>query len=378
MMLIGVDPHKSTHTATGVDPATNSDRSSIRIDANFAGYRQLLAWAQQWPERSWAVENAEGLGHHLALWLVSMGETVVDVAPAATALVRQLSRGGRRKNDHIDAAAAASVAALHGDCRPVHAETHADSLALLDERRKTLSENRTRYVNQLHALLRELLPGGVSTNLTAAKAAAVLRSLRPVTVTDRVRKSLAKDLIADIKRYDAQLAANADAMGELLDQYGTTLRDIPGVGPVLAVRIIGRTGRAERFPTAAAFANYTGVAPVEIASADSVRHRLSRYGDRELNAALHTVAMIQIRMRGSTGRVYYDKKIAEGKSPKEAPALSQTTPGRPVLAHHDPGRTPHRHTLIRQPHQRGLTNTEVSRVRDRLLFQTSAGRPGDC
>nr|WP_245671524.1 IS110 family transposase [Nocardia amamiensis] len=193
MMLIGVDPHKSTHTATAVDPATNSDNGSVRIEASYAGYRKLLTWARQWTERSWAVENAEGLGHHLALWLVAMGEIVVDVAPAATARVRQLSRGGRRKNDRIDAAAAASVAALHGDARPVHPETHVDSLALLDERRKNLSSNRTRSINQLHALLRELLPGGAPPDLTAARAAAVLRGLRPVTTTDQVRKSVAKD-----------------------------------------------------------------------------------------------------------------------------------------------------------------------------------------
>ncbi|MCP2318898.1 Transposase [Nocardia amikacinitolerans] len=318
MMLIGVDPHKSTHTATAVDPATNADCGSVRIEASYAGYRKLLAWARQWAERSWAVENAEGLGHHLAMWLVAMDEVVVDVAPAATARVRQLSRGGRRKNDRIDAAAAASVAALQGDARPVHAETHANALGLLDERRKNLSTNRTRSVNQLHALLRELLPGGVLTDLTAPKAAMVLRGLRPVTATDRVRKSLARDLVADIKRYDAQLAENAAAMDELLDAHGTTLREIPGIGPVMAARLIGRTRRATRFATAPAYANYTGTAPVEIASADSTRHRLSRYGDRELNSALHTIAMIQIRMRGSAGRIYYDKKVAEGKSPKEA------------------------------------------------------------
>ncbi len=215
MMLIGVDPHKSTHTATALDPATNSDQGSIRIDASHAGYRQLLVWARQWFERSWAVENAEGLGHHLAQWLVAAGEAVVDVAPSATARARQLSRGGRRKNDRIDAAAAASVAAVHGDARPVYAQTHADSLALLDERRKTLSENRTRSVNQLHALLRELLPGGVPTDLTAAKATTVLRGLRPTGGTDRVRKRLAKDLVADIKRYDTQLSENATAMSDL-------------------------------------------------------------------------------------------------------------------------------------------------------------------
>ncbi|MFD3427272.1 IS110 family RNA-guided transposase [Nocardia fluminea] len=318
MMLIGVDPHKSSHTATAVDPATNTDLGSIRIDASSAGYRRLMTWARQWPQHTWVVENAEGLGHHLAMWLVAAGENVVDVAPAATARVRQLSRGGRRKNDRIDAAAAASVAALHGDARPVLAETHVDSLALLDERRKNLSSNRTRSVNQLHALLRELLAGGVPTDLTAAKAAAVLRGLRPVTTTGRVRKSVAKDLVADIKRYDIQLADNAVAMSELLDLHGTRLREIAGVGPVMATRIIGRTRRASRFPNAGAYANYTGTAPVEIASAESSRHRLSRYGDRELNSALHTVAVIQIRMIGSAGRCYYDKKISEGKSPKEA------------------------------------------------------------
>ncbi|MFI9538089.1 transposase [Nocardia fusca] len=104
----------------------------------------------------------------------------------------------------------------------------------------------------------------------------------------------------------------------MLDLHGTTLRSLPGIGPVIAPRLIGRTGRASRFSSAAAYANYTGVAPVEIASGDSCRHRLSRHGDRELNSALHTIAMIQIRMTSSAGRSYYDKKIIEGESPREA------------------------------------------------------------
>ncbi|MEV0539713.1 transposase [Nocardia salmonicida] len=176
---------------------------------------------------------------------------MVDVVPAATARVRQLSGGGR-----IDAAAAASVAALHGDARPVLAETHVDSLALLDERRKNLSSNRTRSVNQLHAM-----PAGGATDLTAAKAAAVLRGPRPVTATGRVRKSVAKDLVADIKRYDIQLADNAAAMSELLDLHGTRLREIAGVSPVMATRIMGSTRRASRFPNAGADAIYTGTHP---------------------------------------------------------------------------------------------------------------------
>ena len=118
MMVIGVDPHKSTHTATAVDPHTNRAVASIRIPAGLADYRRMLSWARQFEQRRWAVENAEGLGRHLSSWLLARGEHVVDVPSTATARVRQLSRGGGRKNDQVDAAAAACVAALQGDGRP--------------------------------------------------------------------------------------------------------------------------------------------------------------------------------------------------------------------------------------------------------------------
>nr|WP_294009217.1 transposase [Streptomyces sp.] len=86
----------------------------------------------------------------------------------------------------------------------------------------------------------------------------------------------------------------------------------------MAARLIARTGRIGRFQTAAVYANYCGTAPIEVASADKARHRLSRKGDRQLNSALHTIAVIQIRMPASPGRAYYDRKVAEGKSAREA------------------------------------------------------------
>ncbi len=79
-MIIGVDPHKTSHTATAVDPLTNAAAASVRIDASLAGYRELLCWAGQFPERRWAIENAKGLGCHLAQWLIARDEHVVDVA----------------------------------------------------------------------------------------------------------------------------------------------------------------------------------------------------------------------------------------------------------------------------------------------------------
>jgi transposase len=318
MMLIGIDPHKSTHTATAVEPDTNREVASIRIDATVREYRRMLTWALRWPKRRWAVENAEGLGRDLASWLLARGEHVVDVPSTATARVRQLSRGGGRKNDRIDAAAAAAVAALQGDARPMAAKGAADALAVLDERRVNLAQARVRAVNQLHAVLRSMRAGGAPTDLSAATAGVLLRSVRPSGEVERVRKAVAGDLVAEIRSLDTRLKTSAKVIAEMVEKSGSTLTATVGIGPIIAGRFIGRTGSPGRFPNSAAYANYVGAAPVEVASADKARHRLSRTGDRQLNSALHTVAVTQIRMSGSRGNLYYLTKIAEGKTPREA------------------------------------------------------------
>ena len=278
----------------------------------------MLTWANQWPQRRWAIENAEGLGRHLTSWLVARGEVVVDVPTTATARVRQLSRGGGRKNDRIDAAAAACVAALQGDARPMEAEGPADAIAVLDERRVNLAQFRVRAVNQLHALLRALIAGGAPRDLSAAAASALLRTVRPCGAVEHARKAVAKDLVTEIRALDIQLRANTRAIAQLVAASGSTLTQTVGVGPIMAGRLISRIGHASRFPTSSAFANYAGAAPVEIASAAQSRHRLSRHGDRQLNSALHTIAITQIRMPSSSGHRYYKTKLEEGKTPREA------------------------------------------------------------
>jgi len=318
VIIIGVDPHKSTHTANAVDAATNRSAGSLRIDASFVGYRQLQRWAAQFGERQWAVENARGLGRHLAQWLAARGEHVVDVPSTATARVRELSRGGRRKNDVIDAAAAAAVAALQGDASTVVTEDASAVLALLDERRVNVITQRTRLVNQLHAVLRDLLPGGARRDLTATAAAQLLARVRPAGPVEAARKQLARDLVAEIRDADQRLNTLTSQIGAVVADTGSRLTGVDGVGPVVAGRLLGRVRGASRFPSAAAFASYCGVAPVEVASADRARHRLPRGGDRQLNLALHIVALTQVRMRGSAGRAYYDTKIAAGKTHNEA------------------------------------------------------------
>jgi transposase len=318
VVIIGVDPHKRMHVASVVEPATNRRVAALEIEASLAGYRRLLKWAGGFGERRWAVENARGLGRHLAQWLVARGEVVDDVPSTATARVRELSRGGRRKNDVIDAAAAASVAALQGETNPVLAEDLTTVLGLLDERRNNVVTQRTRLVNQLHALLLELVPGGAPSDLTVTIASRVLTGLRPAGPVEAARKQLARDLITEIRDADQRLKALTARIAETVAATGSHLIEVDGVGPVVSGRLLARTRRMSRFPTAAAFASYAGVAPVEVSSADRVRHRLPRGGDRQLSHALHIVAVNQIRMPGSAGRAYYQTKVAAGKTQKEA------------------------------------------------------------
>ena len=317
LVIIGVDPHKRTHTASVVETGTDKVLATLQIDASLAGYRRLLKWASGFEQRRWAVENARGLGRHLAQWLVAREEVVDDVPSTATARVRELSRGGRRKNDVIDAAAAASVAALRGDANPVVADDLTTVLALLDERRDNMVTQRTRLINQLHALLRDLLPGGAPTALTAVDASRLLTGVRPAGPIEAARKHLARDLVAEIRDTDQRLktltAQIADPRRARHPTAGCRRHR-----SVIAGRLLGRTRRAGRFRSASAFASYAGVAPIEVASGDHTRHRLPRGGDRQLNLALLIVALTQVRMRESTGRAYYDTKVAAGKSHNEA------------------------------------------------------------
>jgi hypothetical protein len=221
VVIIGIDPHKRTHTASALEPGTHRVLATLQIEATLAGYRGLLRWAARFEVRRWAVENARGLGAHLAQWLATRGERVDDVPCTATARVRELSRGGRRKNDVIDAAAAASVAALAGDATPVLVEDSSTVFALLDERRANLAAHRTRLVNQLHALLRELIPGGADTDLTADRAARALATVRPVGPAETVRKQIGRDLIAEIRELDARLAKLSAQMTQAIAEHGS-------------------------------------------------------------------------------------------------------------------------------------------------------------
>jgi transposase len=316
VITIGIDPHKSSVTAVALEPS-GKVAATIRLEVTGQTVARLQAWAQRWDQRQWAVEGAAGLGRGVAQGLAVVGEPVLDVPAQLAARARLLNTGHARKTDPIDAASVATVAQHHRRLHPVQPEGHSVVLRLLSERRDDLTEERTRAANRLHALLRDLVPGGAKRNLAAIEAAALLRTVRPMTTVDEQRKAVARDLVTDLRRLDTALERNASDIAAAVDANGTTLTEMRGVGPVLAAKIVGHTSAAGRFPTRHHYASYCGTAPIEASSGDQRRHRLSRAGNRQLNRALHQVAVCQIRIEGP-GRDFYQRKLAEKKTPAEA------------------------------------------------------------
>src|SRR6266581_2790282 len=177
-VMIGIDPHKSSHTAVAIG-AGEEPLGELRVRACPSQAGQLLAWAAGWPERTWAVEGAAGLGHLLAQQLVAAGEQVLDVPPKLAAWVRLLQAGDTNKNDPNDAFSVA-VAALRSPARrPVLAGDHAAVLKIWAKRHRDLARARNQAACRLHAVLCELVPGGVADEITAAQAERILGQIRP-------------------------------------------------------------------------------------------------------------------------------------------------------------------------------------------------------
>jgi transposase len=317
VVMIGVDPHKGSHTAVALG-ADETVLDQLRVRASAAQAERLLTWAAAWPERTWAVEGAGGLGHLLAQELVAAGELVLDVQPKLAARVRLLAAGAVNKNDPSDARSVAIAALRSPSCLPVRPDDHAAVLKIWARRHRDLSRARNQVACRLHAALCELVPGGLSKEIYADQAARILAEAEPRGAVQQARAELAAELVADLRRVDALLRETKKKLGVAVRASGTTLTEVFGVGPVVAATVIGDVRDVSRFRSRDRFAAYNGTAPIEVSSGNRVIHRLSLRGNRRLNHTIHMAAITQIRYQHSDGRAYYDKKRAEGKTPKEA------------------------------------------------------------
>jgi transposase len=189
---------------------------------------------------------------------------------------------------------------------------------LLAKHHTDVARWRTKQCCRLHALVVELMPGGIDKEVVVNQARSLLENSQPGNVAAIERHRQAVELVTDIEHLDAVLKDSRIRISAAVAASQTTLTDIFGVGPIIAAMVIGFSGNPLRFTTASRYAAYTGTAPIEFSSGGRITHRLSRRGNRRLNHAIHMTAVTQIRHRHSPGRAYYDRKIAEGHSGKEA------------------------------------------------------------
>ena len=317
LVMIGVDPHKASHTAVAIN-AAEEPLGQLRVRASAVQAERLLGWAQGWPERAWAVEGAGGIGHLLARQLLSAGERVLDVPPKLAARVRLLATGNVNKNDPGDARSVAVAALRSAQVREARRDDHSAVLKVWSKRYRDLGRARTQVACRLHQVLCELVPGGVPGEITAGRAGQVLASITPAEAVEAARWELAAELTEDLRGAGARIRETRKKAAAAVRAAGTCLTGLFGVGPVIAAAVIGDVRHVSRFPGRDHFAAYNGTAPIEVSSGGRKVCRLSRRGNRRHGHAIHMAAVTQIRYRHTKGRAYYDKKLAEGKTTKEA------------------------------------------------------------
>jgi transposase len=315
-VVIAVDPHKASWTAAAVD-ASLQPLASIRVPVSRDGYQALRRFARQWPMAGWAIEGAGGVGAPLSRRLRADGIEIIDVPAKLATRVRVLSIGHGRKNDDADALSVGVAALTSRTLNTAEIDAETTALRAIVDHRDDLVKTRTQTVNRLHVVLTNLIPGGAARNLSADHAAELLRGLRARHAAAKTLRALAMDLVSEVRQLDRRIAKAANDIQTAVTASGTTLTDVHGLGALTAGKILARVADVGRFRSAAAFASYTGTAPIEASSGDVVRHRLSRAGDRQLNCCLHVIAITQVR-QDTPGRAYYLRKRSQGKSHNEA------------------------------------------------------------
>ena len=277
----------------------------------------MLKYGKAWPERSWAVEGANGTGRPLAQRLLEDGEQVVDVPAKLAARVRLFDTGHNRKTDAHDAHSIAMVAVRTTGLRVLQVDGELEALRMLVDRREALTRRRIQTVGRLQALLAELLPGQAKKDLTTGQAKAMLASVRPRDIAGKTRRRIAAEELAELVAVEAKMKKATAELKALVVARGSHLMDLPGVGPVVAARVLADVGDVTRFADRNRFASWTGTAPLDASSGEHDRHRLSRAGNRRVNHVIHIAAITQLRL-DTDGRAYYRRKRAEGKRALEA------------------------------------------------------------
>jgi transposase len=320
MIVIGTDTHKRTHTCGAVFAGTGQLAGELTAPAREPGFRELLDWGRGLDkERIWAIEDCRHVSGSFERFLVASGERVLRVPPK---LMGESRRGERSagKSDPIDALAIARAALREGpETLPVaHLDERSLQLKLLLDHREDLVKTRTEDQQRLRWHLHDLWPeleiptGALDRTVWLERIA---RKLSRAEQSTRVQ--IARELLIEIRRRTRRVTELEREIGALVKAQAPELLELEGCGTLTAAKLIAETAGAKRLASDAKFARLAGVAPIPASSGNRTRYRLDRGGNRQLNCALHRIAVTQGRFH-APAREFLARKQAEGKSRMEA------------------------------------------------------------
>lgn len=319
MVVIGTDVHKRTHTFVAVDEVGRKIAEKV-VPATTEGHLAALAWAKTTvgDDLLWGIEDCRNLSARLERDLLSAGQKVVRVAPKLMAHERAGART-RGKSDPIDALAVARAVLRHPDLPAAGHDEVSREMKLLIDRREDLVAQRTATINRLLGRIHELDPAQSPKKGSLDRAKTQIALAAWLSTVDGLLAELATDELGDIIRLTMAINALTERITDTVQAIASNLLALPGCGALTAAKLVGETAGITRFKSEAAFACHSGTAPIPVWSGNTAgRVRLSRSGNRQLNAALHRIALTQIRVAGSPGHAYYAKRLAAGDSTREA------------------------------------------------------------
>jgi len=316
MVTFGVDAHNRTHTIVAVDDH-GTPLGQTTIGTTSKDHLGLVRWAARFgAERRWAVEDCRHLSRRLERDLLGAGEQIVRVPPKLMAHVRDSART-YGKSDPIDALAVARAAQREPDLPAARLDGPERELRLLVDHRESLVAERTRLICRLRWHLHELDPGWEP----KARSLDSQRTLDAILGRLADQPGLVARLARELTNRCADLTVSINALkveiAELAQQLAPALLAIPGCGALTAAKIVGETAGVDRFKSRDAYARYNGTAPLPVWSANKARHRLSRTGNRQLNAALHRIALSQARWH-PPAQALIERRRSGGNSGREA------------------------------------------------------------
>lgn len=318
MIVVGIDPHKQTHTAVAIDGGTGQVRGELTVKARPPGFARLLTWARDLDEeRRFAVEDGRHVSGYLERHLIARGETSVRVPPRMMGVARRADRV-RGKSDPVDAEAVARAALAHPELPVATLAGIERDLGLLVAHRESLVNERTDKICKLRWLLHDIDPDLAPPLRTLDRFKVLERlgtALEAMEPTTNVR--ICRELLVRCREITARANELEREIDDLVKTHAPALLEIPGCGALTAAKIVAETAQVDRFPTEGHFARYAGTAPVPASSGATHRHRFNRRGNRQLNAAIHRIAVTQLRIH-DPAKDYLAKKRGQGMSKTES------------------------------------------------------------